>query len=169
MPRRLIKRLLPKKTTLEKTKIHSVFGDLLHSPLLWHINRQSVSRAVAIGLFTAFMPIPFQMVVACGLAIYFRANILIAVPLVWISNPVTIPPLLFFAYFIGNFFFPSEMHVDISNYHQIIGMLNHIWLPILIGLFICAITSATMGYIVTQLLWRYYVKIKWFKRKQLQH
>lgn len=168
MPKRLIKRLLPEKETLEKAKVHSLFGDMIQSPLLWHVNRQTVSRAVAIGLFTAFMPIPFQMIVACGLAIYFRANILIAVPLVWISNPVTIPPLLFFAYYIGSFFFPNGMQVNINDYHQVLHMLNQLWPPILLGLFICAGTFATMGYIVTQLFWRYYVKLKWFKRKQLQ-
>jgi len=166
MPRRLIKRLLPDKTALEKARVHSVFGDLLHSPLLWHVNRQTVSRAVAIGLFTAFMPIPFQMLAACGLAILFRANILIAVPLVWISNPITIPPLLYFAYIIGGVFLNQEAMLEIHSYHQILPMLNQLWLPILLGLFICATVFAVLGYCMTLLFWRYYVQIKWLKRRR---
>ena len=73
------------------------------------MNRRSVSVACAIGLFCAFIPIPFQMILAAGLAIIVRCNLPIAVALVWITNPITMPPLFFLAYKMGAFL--TDVHL----------------------------------------------------------
>ncbi|MFW6343056.1 MAG: DUF2062 domain-containing protein, partial [Halothiobacillaceae bacterium] len=78
-----------------------VFGSRLQDGNLWHLNRRSVSGGVAVGLFSAFVPIPFQMVLAAGLAILLRVNLPLSVVLVWITNPITIVPLLWVANRIG--------------------------------------------------------------------
>ena len=61
MPKKLLKRLSPK---IAEVRLHPqlhYLGALLHKENLWHINRNSVANAFAVGLFCAFMPIPFQM------------------------------------------------------------------------------------------------------------
>jgi len=56
---------------------------------------------MAVGLFCAFVPLPIQMLLAAAAAIIFRVNLPISVGLVWITNPVTIPPMFYFCYKVG--------------------------------------------------------------------
>ena len=79
----------------------SFLGDILHEPNLWHINRHSVARAFLVGIWFCFIPMPFQMLAAAFFAIWFNANLPLSVVLVWISNPVTMPPMFYFNYKIG--------------------------------------------------------------------
>lgn len=50
-----------------------------------------LALGIAIGLFVTFLPlIGMQMVLSFGLAWLLRANKLVGIPLVWISNPFTL-------------------------------------------------------------------------------
>ena len=61
-----------------------------------------VALGAALGIFVAFTPtVGFQMMIVVALASLFRANKLVGVPLVWISNPLTIPPMFYVAYSVG--------------------------------------------------------------------
>ena len=53
----------------------SIFGSILHDANLWHLNRRSASGAFGIGLFFAFWPFPFQMILVVMMAIPLRVNI----------------------------------------------------------------------------------------------
>ena len=101
MPRKLIKRYLPDHKKIREHKHLRFLGALLHDPNILHLNRRSVSGAFSLGLFVAFIPVPFQMVLSALGAIFFRVNLPIAVGLVWVTNPLTMPPLFYFAYKVG--------------------------------------------------------------------
>lgn len=61
-----------------------------------------LALGIAIGMFVTFTPlIGLQMVLAFFLAWLLRANKLVGVPLVWISNPFTIIPIYYPCYAIG--------------------------------------------------------------------
>ena len=166
MPRKFFQRFLPKPQTIRDNKTLQIFGDWLHEPNLWHLNRRSVAGAFAVGLFFAWMPVPFQMALAAGGAIVFRTNLPLSVVLVWITNPITIPPMFYFAYIVGTWIvgeppmdFSFELTID-----WLIHELEVIWQPFLIGCFTIASISSLLGYFTIDGFWRYEVN----KRRRMK-
>lgn len=151
--------------------LNRYFGNLLHDPNLLHLNRRSVSGAFFIGFFVAFIPIPLQMVLAAALAIYFRTNLPLTVSLVWISNPVTIPPLSWFCYKVGAMILDTRLHkVSFSaiDFEWITTELLLIWQPFLLGCFLVGATVSLIGGFGVSLIWRYNVTRQWHLRKILR-
>lgn len=143
------------------------FGTLLHDPNLWHLNRRSAAGAFAVGLFMAFVPVPFQMAIAAGLAILFRVNLPIAVALVWITNPITMPPIFFGAYKLGQAILDTP-HVAFQfelSWDWLISDMLQIWRPFLLGCFIMSTTASIAGYIGIRVFWRVAVLIRLKERR----
>ena len=169
MPKHFIRRITPNHETIRKHRHLQIFGKRLHDPNLWHINRRSTAGAFAVGLFMAFVPIPFQMVLAAGVAILFRVNLPLSVVLVWVTNPVTIPPIFLFAYLVGTWVLgtpASANHFDFTLAWFRNGGLEGIWPPLLLGCLICGVVSSLIGYFVIRGLWRLYAVRQWEKRRQ---
>ncbi|BAU48454.1 ATP-binding protein [Sulfurifustis variabilis] len=167
MARRLIKRWFPDPHKVRNHKHLRFFGTLLHDPNLWHLNRHSVSDAFAIGLFMAFVPMPFQMIPAAALAIYLRANLPISVALVWITNPVTMPPISYFCYLVGTWILntPPQPFAFEPTWDWIAWELKRIWQPFLLGSFVVASLTSLAGYWSMRGLWRWHVIRDWERRK----
>ncbi len=61
-----------------------------------------LALGIAIGMFVTFTPlIGLQMVLAVFLSWLLGANKLVGVPLVWLSNPLTIIPIYYPCYWLG--------------------------------------------------------------------
>ena len=61
-----------------------------------------IALSVAIGIFITWTPtIGLQMILTIALCFLLRANKLVGVPFVWISNPLTIVPIYAPNYFVG--------------------------------------------------------------------
>lgn len=170
MARKFLKRYMPDARTVREHRHLQFFGKLLHDPNLWHMNRESVSRAFAIGLFWAFMPMPFQMIPAAALAIYFRANLPISVALVWVSNPLTMPPLFYFCYLVGTWILgaPTKAVEFQISWDWLTSELLAIWQPFLLGCVVVAATVSIAGYFGMHGFWRWHVIRNWERRKQLR-
>ena len=167
MPRKFFKRFMPSHTEVRGHKHLKIFGEVLHEPNLWHINRRSMAGAFAVGLFCAWVPIPSQMLLAAAAAILFRTNLPLSVVLVWISNPLTIPPMFYFAYLVGTWVIgqpPQDFEFQLS-FDWLTSELTSSWKPFLIGCFILATGSGVLGYFVVSQLWIYNVKKNRSKRK----
>lgn len=166
MPRKFLKKIFPKHKFKDDPSL-SIFGEFIHDQNLWHMRRRSVAGACAIGLFSAFIPIPFQMVLAAGLAIIFRCNLPISVALVWVTNPITIPPLFFLAYKIGTFL--TDTHLGPFDFELSLNWmfteLRERWKPFLVGCLFSGTTAGLFGFIVARVLWRIRVVSFWNKRK----
>ena len=73
------------------------------------MNRRSVPRGVALGLFVAVLIPVMHTAIAAILAIPTRANVAIAAAFTLVVNPLTIPPLYYAAYRVGSW----ELHHDV--------------------------------------------------------
>jgi uncharacterized protein (DUF2062 family) len=78
MPRKFFRKYLPSAAEVRGNRLVAPFGGLLQHPNLWHLNRDSVAGAVAIGLFAGLVPGPLQMLTAHAHAIPQRRNLPVA-------------------------------------------------------------------------------------------
>lgn len=159
---------MPDPHTLREHKHLKIFGKLLHSPNLWALNRKSAPGAFAVGLFCAWIPVPFQMILAAGLAILFNVNIPVAVALVWLTNPVTMPFLFYAAYWLGTKILdrPTQDVTFELSWHWLEQSLATIGPAFLLGCLVFGIIFSISGYFIIKYLWHSSVKNKWKKRKE---
>ena len=168
MPKKLIKRFMPNSQNIKNNKHLKIFGDLLHNPHLWHMNRHSVAKAFAVGLFFAFIPVPFQMVLAAGTAILVHSNLPISIALVWITNPLTMPVIFYACYIVGSWLIGTkaqEFNFE-ANWQWVVDSLSTIGPAFLLGCGVLAVTFAILGYFIIQGLWRYSAIKAWKKRER---
>ncbi|SFV55008.1 hypothetical protein MNB_SUP05-5-331 [hydrothermal vent metagenome] len=158
-----LKRWSPNPENLKKHKHLRWLNKYINHPSLWNFNRRSISKAFAVGLFCAFTPVPFQMILATIGSIWFLSNLPIAIALVWITNPLTIPPIYYLIYKFGAWILNTEISQTPSfTTEYIFNTFDKIWQPLLLGSFIVSIVSAILGYGLIQGIyrWRIYKKIK---------
>lgn len=90
-----------------------------------------LSRGLAIGMFCALLPMPFQMVPAFIMCWIAFANIPAAILCVWISNPLTYAPIFYICYQIGHY-------VDLGNEQAATLTLDDFsqaFMPLISGIF----------------------------------
>ena len=147
--------------------LRRVFGQPLLDPDLWHLSRNSVAQAVSIGLFMAWVPVPFQMVLAAGAAILVRCNLPVSVAMVWVSNPVTMAPLFVAAHKLGGWMLdrsPGDFRIELS-FRWLFEELGKVWEPLLLGCFVLGLASAILGQIMIRLIWRAHIIVTWRDRR----
>lgn len=159
MPRKFLKKFMPNPHEIKNNKFLSLFGKVLHEPNLWHMNRRSMAGAFFVGLFFAWWPVPFQMVLAAGGAILLRVNLPMSIALVWITNPLTMPPMFYFAYVVGTWIIDvPEMAFSVElSMEWLMNELSLIWKPFLTGCLVLAIISSAAGYFSISWLWTHLV------------
>jgi uncharacterized protein (DUF2062 family) len=158
MPRKFFRKYLPSAESVRGNRLVAMFGSMLRHPNLWHLNRDSVAGAVAIGLFSDLVPGPLQMLTALILAIPLRRNLPVALLMTLYTNPFTIVPL----------YLPFEM--DWGSFLDSMGRLFDWTLalgkPLAVGLVALGLTLAALGYVAVQLGWRAYVVLAWRRRQR---
>jgi uncharacterized protein (DUF2062 family) len=167
MAKKLLKRFLPEPHKFKEHPHLKRFGARLHDPHLWHLSRRSVPGAFSIGLFVAFVPLPGHMIMAAALAIAARVNLPIAVALVWVNNPFTLPPIFYLTYKLGAWVLrePAPATVVEPTFSWLLTELQAAWVPVLIGCLICGVAAAVAGNVFIRCLWRWHVVRSWQARK----
>lgn len=164
---RKLRRKLPQRREIENHGSLGLFKRFMRDPELWAMNRNSVSKGVAAGVFSAFLPMPFEMAVAVLLAILMGGNLIFAFSLIWISNPLTWIPLYTPCYLLGtkliglepialNQFTTLKLNLEFG-YHYVA-----LWL----GCLIIGTTLATLSHFLINRLWRNQVRSEWKSRQE---
>lgn len=167
MPRKLIRRWLPAPGKPDPDKPKTWLGTILDDPYLLHLNRHSVSGAFFIGLFCAFLPIPGQTVLASLMALWLRCNLPISILLIWVSNPITAPPMMILLYKFGQLILGNEPALLAFEFtwSWFIEQGPSVYLPIALGGLIAGLIFGGLGYVSIQLLWRWKVVNNWRARR----
>jgi hypothetical protein len=156
MPRRFFRKFAFKRHQLSEQWFMTPFRHLLHDHRLWAIRRRTVVPAVAIGIFIAFLPTPGHTLMGVLLALAFRVNIPVAALATWVSNPVTMGPMYYFAYRLGRYLLRTplqEFQFEMS-WDWVTHTFLTIWQPMLLGCFILGVLAAVTSYITLDLFWR---------------
>jgi hypothetical protein len=156
MPRRFFRKFAFKRQQLSELWFMTPFRHLLHDHRLWGIRRRTVVPAFAIGVFIAFLPTPGHTLKGALLALAFRVNIPVAALATWVSNPVTMGPMYYFAYRLGRYLLGTplqEFQFEMS-WDWVTHTFLTIWQPMLLGCFILGVLAAVTSYITLDLFWR---------------
>lgn len=137
----------------------------LTEPTIWHFNRHSVARGVALGLFVSFLLPVAQILLAALFAGLARGNLLVAAAATLLSNPLTFPAIYYAAYKLGSLLIGGaavapQVGEDASTASLIAGAS----LPTLLGLAILAVLTAALGYALVQFSWRLILVRQWRRR-----
>ena len=152
-----MKKYLPTREQLRAQKSLQFLGDRIFEPNLWHVNRYSLSIAALVGGFCCWLPLPFQMIPAVLLCLVLRCNIPFSVVLVWVSNPVTMGPMMYFAYLLGASILEPALPSDPiePSFEWFTSHLSAIWQPLLLGCFISGVTMALTGFSIIRIYYRW--------------
>ena len=176
--RRLTDRLQP---AIDKVTTHPWvlrYVPRLADPDLWHLNRRSAARAVAVGLFCGLIPGPLQVAGSILLCLAWRANFPVAVVTTFYTNPFTIVPLYVLAYEYGSLFFPDAASLRTLGLPPAAGFTDSIaalleWMkrlgkPLALGLVLLAFTFALVGFVAVRIGWRCHAVWRWRRRARLR-
>lgn len=172
MPRRFFKHLSRQRHHLRTRwfmrPFEFVFGDAAY----WSINRRNVTRAVALGFFIAFLP-PFiphtLMALLCAIAL--RVNIPVTLAAIFITNPVTMVPLYYAAYWSGCYVLgltPLTKLPRASPDDWLPAFHGPFLEPFVLGCLLLGLVAALAGYILLGASWHLSLVYKFYKRKRLR-
>ena len=131
------------------------------------VNRKSISRGILIGLFWGFIPMPMQMLAVLSVTPFVKFNVPIAISMVWLSNPITMPFMYYMEYQTGNFLLGNE---GLENIELTLSWFSNNWNKILIPLYVGTIPYSvgvsTLVYFFINKLWIDSVKKEKHSRKK---
>ena len=161
MPKTFLKKYIPTPSRIKALKPLKLMGTWLHQPSLWIINRRSIAKAAAIGLFSAYMPIPFEMLLAGLLCWGFRAYLPLAIVLVWLSNPFTWVLLYTPPYLLGSMLLDNE---TLLKGEITMASLSDQFLSLWLGCSIFGLLLGAAAYILANIVWKMMIVRRWKSR-----
>lgn len=136
-------------------------------PHIWQLNRHSLPKATLIGLWLACCPLPIQMMLAVWACVRFQAHLPSALALVWLNNPLTIAPLFYGCYRVGQWALgqtSTALEFEVSwqwFYQQLGGAVP----PLLLGSVIVGTVVGLFGYVLSRAWSIWSVQRRWQQRR----
>lgn len=173
MGKRYLSKLLPSPQQIASMRLMKLFGQRASSPVLWYVNRRSVSKAIFIGSFFGLLPIPFHSLFILLAVLYLQINLPIALALAWLCNPLTLVPIIYTGFWIGTGIFRIPMvtkTILLEQMHQLVDWLTTLGsspldlslaIPLLTGLLIEALLLASLLFFMIQFIWQRRILRRW--------
>ncbi|TVV70594.1 DUF2062 domain-containing protein [Sphingomonas solaris] len=158
---------MPTRETFERIGWLRPIAHRILLPELWHFNRRSVPRGVALGVLVGVLIPIAQTIFAALFALPARANVPVAALTTFITNPLTTPPLWLAAYWLGGRLLHLDA-VDAVSRTEAMGWIQ--WIvstagpATALGLLVIAVVGAVVGYVIAAFAWRGWVMHKWRQR-----
>jgi uncharacterized protein (DUF2062 family) len=168
MLKKRLSQWIPTPGKLRQHQSLKIFGSWTEETRLWQLSRHSATKAFAIGLYCAMLPIPGQMFIAVALAIIFTANLPLSFALIFITNPLTMPAIFYGAYKLGAWLMgthPIEVEFE-ASWTWFTQSLEEIWVPLVVGSQVLGVVFALLGYLLIDGLWRAAIRRQWLARKR---
>ncbi|MEA1916831.1 MAG: DUF2062 domain-containing protein [Campylobacterota bacterium] len=148
MIRKKLKKVSKHDKLIEFAKKYKVSPDYLSA------NRKMIARAVLIGLFIAFIPMPFQMLAVLAVTPFVRFNVPIALAMCWLSNPITMPFMYYMEYVTGAFVLGMSIeNVELTlDWFQ--NNLDDIFIPMYFGALLYSFFGSILAYYAVNHFWR---------------
>jgi uncharacterized protein (DUF2062 family) len=168
--KRLIKRFAG-EIKQSNSESSSLLDKISRGRNVYHFGRRPVAGGVALGFFLAFIPVPIQMLLAAPLAFLFHVNLPVAIAATWLSNPLTLVPILLLTFKAGSLMIGGGDQFFIEDFSASVDWLmsvaKDIWLPLIVGSIACGLLAALAGYTVVMFAWR--LNLLAAKKKRLIH
>ncbi len=146
------------RKTLKKTSKHKKLKAFIKKykipPEYLSTSRRMVSKAVFVGLFIAFIPMPMQMVAVLAFMPFIKFNVPIALAMCWFSNPFTMPPMYYMEYLTGSFFLGSEPLEVEMTLDWFSNNLDNIFIDLYVGTLFYSVIGSSLGYWLVNHFWK---------------
>jgi len=183
MAKAFFRRYLPNPEKIREIRSLGFLGKRLADPSIWHLNRRSASLAAFWGIFCACLPMPMQMIPGAFGAILFRINLPLVIAAIWVSNPLTMIPIMYVGYRLGSW----VLNEPAIGFHEVGLLLNQLtqhimsmvglaekvvnpervefhMAPLFLGNILLGLIAGTVAYILVRLLWRWHAVKQWQRR-----
>jgi uncharacterized protein (DUF2062 family) len=143
-----------RKQASQTSKLDAFLDKYNLSRTYFGVSRRAVTRGIWIGLFWAFIPMPLQMLAVILTTPLLRFNVPIAMVMVWLSNPLTMPAMYYMEYLTGNFLLGREGvgHIELTL-EWFTTHFNDIVVPLYVGTAFYSIVVSTLIYFTINWLW----------------
>ena len=126
----MVRKFFKKKSTGGKLDL---FIDKYNIPRAYlSTNRKNITKGLFIGLFIAFIPMPMQMLAVLAMMPFAKFNVPIALSMVWLSNPVTMPAMYYIEYLTGSFFLQTQIEPVVMSVEWFSINLKNIFIVMLL-------------------------------------
>jgi len=169
-----IRRNMPTREQMARNRYIKPFAGRVLRSELWRFTRRSVPRGVALGLLVGII-VPFaQILFAALLSVPVRANVPVAALTTFVTNPFTTPLIWIAAYWVGGWLLrvdaatvvaPVNTAIEQTELQQALEWLTGATLVTAFGLVVIAVVSASLSYVLTVWVWRWWTARKWARRR----
>lgn len=127
-----------------------------HELLLSHATPTDVAYGFALGVFISITPtLGLHMVLAIALAAVFKKNKIAAIIGAWVNNPLTIFPIYYYAYRLGEWVLrdPRPKNLRPESLKDVFHLSKELMIPLWIGGILLGLITAIVAYYLV--LWIY--------------